>query len=220
MALRDEAVYLVRPGTRPLLQDEVESVHRRLVPGDAGQVVLDHGDSREIAAAHAGGYLAGGTGGRAGTGPTPDRCSPDRGSWRFPQDPRDPEAVRLHLRGLGQDLLPVQARTPDVFTKDVGQREGVGGGGHTLDVERLDVGRVLEHSGQLGGVPFELVVGKLEARQAGDVRDVLLGNGRGQGAIVTTPESAATIGRRRRRYLRGQPGKQSGPRPGQVSEHR
>ena len=136
------------------------------------------------------------------------------GSWCLPQDPRDPETCRLHVGGLGEDLVAVQAGARDILTEDVGQRERVRRRQHALDVERLDVGRMLEHSGQLGGKPLELVVRKGEARQAGDVRYVVLGNGLGHRPIVTTPGSAATVGRQRRRYLRGQSGDERRPWPG------
>ena len=58
------------------------------------------------------------------------------------------------------------------------------------NVERGDIGGVFEHSRQLGGKALELLLGKTEASQAGNVSDVLLGYRLSHSVIVTRCSSA------------------------------
>ncbi len=53
---------------------------------------------------------------------------------------------------------------------------------HIPDIERLDVGRMIEDVTELAGEPIDLVIGQLKPRQAGHVDHVVAGDAFGHGA--------------------------------------
>jgi hypothetical protein len=107
-------------------------------------------------------------------------------SRRLPQDTGDAKAVLVHVRRLAQHLGTVEAGCHDVLAQDILEREGVGGGRHALDVERLDVGGVLQDPGELGRVLVQLVVGQAQPGEARHVGDLFFGDGLGHPVIVTS----------------------------------
>ena len=80
-----------------------------------------------------------------------------------------------------------------VGPQHVGDRHGVGGGRHAGEVQGGHVGGVVEHLGQLPGEQVELLLGQLEAGQAGHV-----------GHLVAGESGPARWGRSIRRH--GRPG--------------
>ena len=78
----------------------------------------------------------------------------------------------------------------DVGPQHVLQGVRVRGRRHVVEVERLDVGGVVEHRGELPGEGLELVVGQLEPGQAGDVRDLVGGDAASHRSIVGRPHHA------------------------------
>ena len=123
-------------------RDQVEGVDVGLAFGDPGQVLLEHVE-----------------GGAAPADVSGDSC-PARPScsWRLSQDPGDAEAVVFDFGGLGQDLVPVEAGPGYVLAEDVDQRERMRRRLDSLDVERGDVGRMVEDRSELGRVAFEFLL--------------------------------------------------------------
>ena len=102
----------------------------RLAGVDGGEVLLDDGPSRPLARPHRGGDL-------------------DGGSRRLAEDRRHAEHAVLGGGRLGQHRVADAGVAHDVVAHDVGQRVRVRGGRHVGQVERLDVGGVLEDRGEL-----------------------------------------------------------------------
>ncbi len=70
----------------------------------------------------------------------------------------------------------------DVFAQHVHERHRMGHRLDAVEVERLDVGRVIEDRRELIGVVLELVVGQVEPREARHMRDLLGGDALRHGA--------------------------------------
>ena len=87
----------------------------------------------------------------------------------------------LDGRCLPEHLVAVQARHRLVGTQHVGDGHGVGGGLHPGQVQRGDVGGVIEHLGELTGEQVELLLAQVQAGQVGHVGDVLAGESGGFG---------------------------------------
>jgi hypothetical protein len=65
--------------------------------------------------------------------------------------------------------VAVQRGTDGIVAEDVLQRQGLRHRDHVVEVQRVDVPEVVEHGRQLLGVAGQLLVGQLQASQAGDV---------------------------------------------------
>ena len=72
----------------------------------------------------------------------------------------------LDGRGLGQHLVPVEARCGLVRAEDVGDGHGVGRGRHPGQVEGGHVGGMVQHLGELPGEEVQLLLGEVEAKLA------------------------------------------------------
>ena len=72
-----------------------------------------------------------------------------------------------------EHLIPVEARARLVRPEDVADRKRVRGRRHAGHVESGDIVGVSQYGGELAGEEIEFVLGQVEARQAGDMRDVL-----------------------------------------------
>ena len=75
-----------------------------------------------------------------------------------------------------EDLVSVKARARLVLPQDVADRKRVRRRRYASHVESGDIVGVSQYGGELAGEEIELVLGQVEARQAGDVRDVLTGD--------------------------------------------
>ena len=100
----------------------------------------------------------------------------------------------LDRGGLGQHLVAVEARPGLVRAQHVGHGHGVGGGLDPGQVERGDVGGVVEHLCELTREQVQLLLGQVQAGQGGHVGDVLAGEAAGPGHhadVPPTPPSTA-----------------------------
>ncbi len=109
-------------------------------------------------------------------------------SWCLPQDRRDTEPGLLDSRRCSQDLVAEQAvvrlvsrtHTWHVGPEDVGQRQRMRGGRNTVQVQRLNIGGMVEDIGQLPGEAVQLGIGQVQARQAGHIGDIVTGDATGR----------------------------------------
>ena len=122
---------------------------------DGREVLLDDRSSRPLARPHRGGDLE------------------RRVIGCLAQHRRHAEHAVFGGGRLGQHRVADAGVAHDVVADDVGQRVRVRGGRHVGQVERLDVGGVLEDRRQLRGERVELLVGQLEPSQLGDVRHLI-----------------------------------------------
>ena len=76
---------------------------------------------------------------------------------------------------LRQDLVPVERGPRLVGTRHVAKGERVRGGLDPFGVEGSELGGMGDHRGQLGRVEVELIVGQVDAGQAGHVGGVVAG---------------------------------------------
>ncbi len=135
----------------------------RVSLGDAREVVVDDVECPQLAGPDGGGDLERGHGASPRMGGTLKRPASADGASR-------------------ENLASVEAGALDVRSQHVHQLEGLSHGGDAVQVERVDVGEVFEHRGQLRRVPLELVGRELQAGEVGDVGDGVgrdaLGHGR------------------------------------------
>ena len=108
-----------------------------------------------------------------------------------PDDRRHAEASVLGGGGRGEHLVAVEAVHLDVVAHHVGDRRGVRHRLDAVEVERVDVGEVVEHVAELVGRLVEFVVAQRQPSELGHLRHGLWGDAVGHDANATGPPTAS-----------------------------
>jgi hypothetical protein len=97
------------------------------------------------------------------------------------QDRRDPEATVLGLRRRREHLVAVEARPLDIVAQHVHERVRLVERSDGGQVERVDVGEVVEHVVELMGRAVDLGRRQLQSREPRDLGDQFGGEAVGHG---------------------------------------
>lgn len=98
------------------------------------------------------------------------------GGRSIPEDARNSEHVLFHIGGAAEDLLGGQRLPGDVFTEHIRQRDRMAGGRHIRSRHLIDLRDRLEDLSELISERGDLRVAQVNARQLGQVRDLISGD--------------------------------------------